>query len=112
MRGTIATVHKGTPSIRNTDQPIDTEAVLLYPKTVAPAPRSRPKINALASTKRCQRWLKSGTRRRLLRLPGGECCLTALVGVDLLQDDHRDFASRLRPVVPEARVEVGMLLVK
>src|SRR5436190_8866938 len=79
---------------------------------VAATPSARPKTSAAASTKRCQRWLKSGTRRTLLRCRAGGVALTCLGLVDPLQHDHRDLARRLLPVVPETRVDVGVLLVQ
>src|ERR1051325_10462304 len=79
---------------------------------VAATPSARPKTSAAASTKRCQRWLKSGTRRRLLRCCAGGVVLTRLGLVEALQHDHRDLTVRLLPVVPEAGVDVGVLLVE
>src|SRR2546430_2437516 len=79
---------------------------------VAATPSARPKRSAAASTKRCQRWLKSGTRRTLLRCPAGGVALTRLGLGDPLQHDHGDLAGRLFPVVPETRVDVGVLLVQ
>src|SRR5690242_2442403 len=79
---------------------------------VAATPSARPKTSAAASTKRCQRWLKSGTRRRLLRCSSGGVVLTRLGFLEPLQHDHRDLAIRLLSVVPEARVDVGVLLVE
>src|SRR5436190_18625084 len=79
---------------------------------VAATPSARPKTSAAASTKRCQRWLKSGTRRTLLRCRAGGVALTRLGPVDPLQHNHRDLAGRLLTVVPETRVDVGVLLVQ
>src|SRR5439155_4870861 len=85
-----------------TDQPTATGAVLLYPKTVAAAPRTRPKSRALASRKRCQRWLKSGTRRRLLRLLAGRRGLSGVLRVGSLQHDDGDPPARSLAVFVEA----------
>src|SRR5438094_2604334 len=79
---------------------------------VAATPRARPKTSAAASTKRCQRWLKSGTRRTLLRCPAGGVALTRLGLIDPLQHDHGDLAGGLLPIVPKTRVDVGVLLVQ
>src|ERR1051325_7818473 len=79
---------------------------------VAATPSARPKTSAAASTKRCQRWLKSGTRRRLLRCSAGGVVLTRLGFLTPLQPDHRALAVRFFPGVPGAGIDVRVLLVE
>src|SRR3989442_12815791 len=48
----------------------------------------------MASRKRCQRWLKSGTRRRLLRLLSGWNGLSRVFRVGALEHDDGDPPAR------------------
>src|SRR5437588_11664379 len=56
----------------------------------------------MASRKRCQRWLKSGTRRRLLRLLGGWNGLSGVVRVGALEHDDGNPPARSLAVFVEA----------
>src|SRR5438876_653167 len=56
----------------------------------------------MASRKRCQRWLKAGTRRRLLRLLGGWNALSRVFRVGALEHDDGDPPARSLAVFVEA----------
>src|SRR2546423_9078121 len=56
----------------------------------------------MASRKRCQRWLKSGTRRRLLRLLGGWNGLSGVFRVGALEHDDGNPPARSLAVFVEA----------
>src|SRR2546427_505759 len=63
----------------------------------------------MASRKRCQRWLKSGTRRRLLRLLDGWNGLSRVFRVGALEDDDGDPPARSLAVLVEAGHLPGVL---
>src|SRR2546428_3684390 len=63
----------------------------------------------MASRKRCQRWLKSGTRRRLLRLLDGWNGLSRVFRVGALEDDDGDPPTRSLAVLVEAGHLPGVL---
>src|SRR2546427_1242063 len=66
----------------------------------------------MASRKRCQRWLKSGTRRRLLRLLGGWNGLSRAFRVGALEHDDGNPPARPLAVFVEAGHLPGMLPVE
>src|SRR2546422_95709 len=66
----------------------------------------------MASRKRCQRWLKSGTRRRLLRLLGGRNGLSRVFRVGALEHDDGNPPARSLAVFVEARHLPGVLSVE
>src|SRR2546430_17154887 len=61
----------------------------------------------MASRKRCQRWLKSGTRRRLLRLLGGRNGLSRVLRVGALEHDDGNLPAVL-PIQPRWRQRGGI----